>query len=113
MLEDLELVTLPKLVRVVRVVKKVRVPTLSHSKVNFVCNDFALDSECSVLINYPWVSGNEFHPIWSKISGNFFLLVLTWSPLLFICFIGAFSSTPTPQTVEAEDATDYYLDDDF
>ena len=23
------------------------------------------------------------------------------------------SSTPTPQTVEAEDATDYYLDDDF
>ena len=94
-------------------VKKVRVPTLSHSKVNFVCNDFALDSECSVLIDYPWVSGNEFHPIWSKISGNFFLLVLTWSPLLFVCFIGAFSSTPTPQTVEAEDATDYYLDDDF
>ncbi|XP_073239851.1 uncharacterized protein [Porites lutea] len=26
---------------------------------------------------------------------------------------GPFSSTPTPQTVEAEDATDYYLDDDY
>lgn len=65
-LEDLELVRVPKLVRVVRVVKLVRVLKLSHSttpQVNLVCNDFALDSECSVPINYPWVSGNEFHPI--------------------------------------------------
>lgn len=38
------------------------------------------------------------------------------SPLLFDCcffFKGAFSSTQTPQTVETEDATDYYLDDDY
>ena len=58
-LEDLELVRLPKLVRVVRVVKKVRVPTRSHSKVNFVCNDFALDSECSVLISVYDTGKNE------------------------------------------------------
>ena len=34
--------------------------------------------------------------------------------LFFVFFFkGAFSSTQTPQTVEAEDATDYYLDDDY